>query len=59
LSRAGAIAALLPTVEGSPDRLGEIIEQLGIVVSQLAVAPLRSTSEREFMESIESQLSAL
>ena len=58
-SRAGAIAALLPAVEGSPDRLGTVIEQLERIVQQLRVIPLNSTSERELMQSIEEQLSSI
>jgi hypothetical protein len=59
LGRAGAIAALLPAVEGSPDRLGDLIDHLGRVIQQVRIIPLLSTSERELMESIENQLPAI
>lgn len=59
LSRAGAIAALLPVVEGSPDRLGDVIDHLGRVIQQIRIIPLPSTSDRELMESVEKQLPAI
>jgi hypothetical protein len=58
LSTAGSIAALLPAVEGSPDRLGEVIQQLESVIQRCTIVPLCSTSERELMESIEGRLTA-
>ena len=59
LSRANAIAGLLPAVEGSPDRLGHLIEHLGRVVQQIRTIPMRSISERELMDSIEKLLPAM
>ncbi|HEX6393044.1 MAG TPA: PqqD family protein [Acidimicrobiales bacterium] len=58
-SRAGAIAALLPAVEGSPDQLGKVIEHLERIVQQVRVIPLNSASERELMQSIEKQLPSI
>lgn len=56
VSRAGAIAALLPYVEASPDRLSDLIGDLGGLTEKIEVVPLQSTSEQDLMQSVESRL---
>lgn len=53
LTRAGAVAALLPAVEGSPDQVRELIAAVGQLAERTRMVALRSTSRQELIQSIE------
>jgi hypothetical protein len=56
VTRASAVAALLAVVVGSPDELGELITAVGRVLDSAAAVPLRCSSPRELMASLEERV---
>ncbi len=56
LTRASAVAGILPAVIGSPEMLSEAITAIGHLLEQTRAVPLQSTSQQDLMKSIEERV---